>query len=165
MLDALAKAKGELNRAGIEWEIQIVGKGPEHDSLIAQSERLGISEHVQLLGQVDDAGLEAAYANASVFLMPASQGWGLPALEALSRRVPVVLHQDSGVAEILPPSLWVERISDPAGRDLGDAILTIANRVKSGELETISAPVIPLEHDWAEKICVACSWLPNEVGR
>ncbi|HUR00472.1 MAG TPA: glycosyltransferase family 4 protein [Gemmatimonadaceae bacterium] len=165
VLDATAEAKETFEREGIEWSLQIVGSGPELDRLAAQSRRLGLDRNVVFSGGVDQAGLEEAYDAASVFLMPAAQGWGLPALEALSRGVPVVVHEDSGVTEILTDSPWVERISDPDGRDLAGAMVRIANRVNGRELENISPPAIPLEREWAEKICVACSWLPNEVGR
>ena len=42
------------------------------------------------------------------FLIPAVQGYGLPALEALYLNIPVVLNKSSRISEILKNNPWVQ---------------------------------------------------------
>jgi glycosyltransferase involved in cell wall biosynthesis len=71
--------------------------------------------------------------------MPAVQGYGLPALEALARGVPVVLHRESGVSEILRGTPWAEIIEDSSD-ELALAINTMVNRIRSEDLKKSRCP-------------------------
>lgn len=62
---------------------------------------LGLSQHVELLGKVDDRGLRKLYSGAYALLMPSLyEGFGLPVVEALSMGVPVITSRDSAMAEV-----------------------------------------------------------------
>jgi len=62
---------------------------------------LGLSQHVELLGKVDDRGLRKLYSEAYALLMPSLyEGFGLPVVEALSMGVPVITSRDSAMSEV-----------------------------------------------------------------
>lgn len=159
-LDVIVQALHQL-RAGIEapdegWTLDIAGAGPARQDIEHLVASLGTERFVRLRGRVSESILEDLYSEADVFVMPAVQGYGLPALEALARRVPVVLHEDSGVSEILRGSPWVEIISET--NDLAKALIRLQLRINGNQLTSKTLPEIPTDEQWAEQICRACSW-------
>ncbi len=62
---------------------------------------LGLAEHVELLGKVDDSDLRDLYHGAYALLMPSLyEGFGLPIVEALSLGVPVITSENSAMSEV-----------------------------------------------------------------
>jgi glycosyltransferase involved in cell wall biosynthesis len=137
------------------WRLSIVGDGPDRPRLQQLAGELGGA--VQFHGRISDEDLERLYAAAHLFVMPAVQGYGLPALESLERGLPVVVHADSGVSEILGGSPWVEVVSGGA-EELARAVADMAGRLRRGELERSPPPPVPDESDWAARICEICEW-------
>ena len=81
-------------------DLVIVGKGPQEAALRDQARALGLMEQVHFLGRVDDADLPGLYRQACVFVYPSvGEGFGIPILEALSSRVPVVTSTGSCFSE------------------------------------------------------------------
>ena len=156
-IDAIAKLNaGRSDEQSSRWSLDVVGSGPAHDSLQKHALECGAGDKVDFLGRVTDEQLEACYQRASIFVMPAVQGYGLPALEALSRRVPVVLHKDSGVSEILTNSNWVEVIE--RNEDLPNALQLLSSRIDGNALTESSLPLIPTDSLWAQQIAQQCGW-------
>lgn len=91
---------------------------------------LGLGAHVRLSGFVDEAGLADRYAaaNAAVFLSE-YEGFGLPALEAASRGVPLVVSDRPSLSEVFgEAALLVDprnerEIARALGRVLGEPTL------------------------------------------
>ena len=135
-----------------------MGSGGESEALRVLASRLGLDGSVTFHGRVSDARLEELYSRAHLFLMPARQGYGLPALEALSRGLPVVMHQESGVSEILKGTPWVELMQGEA-ETLREGIRRMAQRLASGELLREPLPKFPSESEWADEVCRHCGWL------
>ena len=156
---ALSELRGHTQGARVqsEWVLDLAGAGPAEVELKRYAHSLGVAEHVRFLGRVSDEELDDLYRRASVFVMPAVQGYGLPALEALKRRVPVVIHRDSGVSEILRGSPWVEVIIEC--RELTPALRRLSVRIRDGELSEATLPNVPTDEQWAEQICRVCGWL------
>jgi glycosyltransferase involved in cell wall biosynthesis len=81
------------------------------DPVPALIARLGLRDRVRLLPEVDDELLPAVYRAASAFAFPSlSEGYGLPALEALAAGVPsavsdipVLAEVTAGAALLVPP--------------------------------------------------------------
>lgn len=65
-----------------DWALDIVGDGSEAAALREIASALGIGDRVKFHGQISDGRLDKFFAQAGVFLMPAVQGYGLPALES-----------------------------------------------------------------------------------
>src|SRR5205085_7836223 len=99
-----------VRRAWPEAVLEVVGDNRTHppldiDALVAE---LGLEHAVRVSGHASDAGLVARYAAADVaVLLSEYEGFGLPALEAMARGIPVVtsrrpcLNEVFGVAALL----------------------------------------------------------------
>jgi glycosyltransferase involved in cell wall biosynthesis len=95
----LLAALGELPAAS-RPDLIIVGTGPMETALRSQARAVGLEYRVRFLGRVQDSDLPGLYSLASVFAYPSvGEGFGIPILEALSRRVPVVTSTGSCFAE------------------------------------------------------------------
>ena len=168
-IDWLLEALAALDRATttplqaplsgvVDWQFDIVGQGVLLDDLRALAERLGIAECVRFHGFVPDADLEALYARADVFLMPAVQGYGIPAIEALGRGIPVLLHRDSGVSDILLDTPWAT-VMTGAKVDTVTALAKAIASVLQGRHLTAALPELPTEDEWAERVAQLCGWV------
>jgi glycosyltransferase involved in cell wall biosynthesis len=72
-----------------------------HDPVPALIARLGLQDRVRLIPEVDDELLPALYQAASAFAFPSlSEGYGLPALEALAAGVPSAVSDIPVLAEV-----------------------------------------------------------------
>ncbi len=77
------------DRGGIEFKIR------------RRAAQLGIDERVMLLGHVAQEALPAIYQGAAAFLYPTLyEGFGLPVVEAMASRVPVITSNTSALKEI-----------------------------------------------------------------
>lgn len=160
IIDALANLEsGEtpLSRT-VNWRLTIVGQGTLEQDLKGQSQQLGLDGRVTFAGFVDDAELEDIYRKSNLSLMPAVQGYGLPALEALTRRIPVILHSDSGVSEILVGSPWA-RVFTGGVPALAASIKELSQSIVRGELADTSLPDFPTDDEWAAEVCSLCQWV------
>ncbi len=95
----LLAALAELPAAG-RPDLVLVGTGPMEPALRDQARAMGLEGRVHFLGQVADEDLPGLYRLASVFAYPSvGEGFGIPILEALNSRVPVVTSTGSCFAE------------------------------------------------------------------
>lgn len=143
--------------ARMPWVLDIVGQGSEGARLEVLALELGLRAKVEFHGRVSDERLDTIYQQAGIFLMPAVQGYGLPALEALIRQVPVLIHQDSGVCEVLQGSPWVE-VVDEGFEALAEGISCLISRLAQPEVWRAPLPVIRTDQQWAEQVAVICGW-------
>jgi len=140
------------------WRLDVVGDGSLIGPLREMASALGIGKRVRFHGFVADAALEEMYEAAHLFVMPAVQGYGIPAVEALERGIPVVVHRESGVSDLLLETPWAtvvrgDELSTVEGlRDAIDGV--IAGRHLSSPL-----PVLPTEDEWAERVAALCGWI------
>jgi glycogen synthase len=94
--------------------------------LIERSAALGLARHVSFTGFLRGREVDRAYAEADVFVMPsAAEPFGLTALEAAARGVPVIVSSTSGVREVLPSALVVDAWDVES---LAERILTVLQR-------------------------------------
>ncbi len=74
---------------------------PHEAELRARALELGTAEDVRFPAWVSSADLEGLYRAAAVFAFPSRyEGFGLPVLEAMARRVPVVCSAGGSLAEV-----------------------------------------------------------------
>ncbi len=139
------------------WELHIVGKGPEREALMSLTNTLGLADRVLFHGFVDDENLAALYRQSHMFVMPARQGYGLPAIEALYQYLAVVLSADSGVAELLENTPWVA-LSSGGPDDFGTALRAMLQRVADPAFFQQGLPDLPTEDRWAEEFVRRCNW-------
>jgi glycosyltransferase involved in cell wall biosynthesis len=139
------------------WIFDIVGGGSQIEPLFAMSRELGLDDHVAFHDFVDDPHLEAFYDRADLFLMPARQGYGIPAAEALSRGIPVLIHRDSGVSDILLDTPWATVMEGGEERMAETLDRAIAATLGCDHLNA-PPPDLPTEDDWAEQVARICGW-------
>jgi len=156
ILYALADIKGDVDRYP-NWFLHIAGSGPDLKALQSLSEDLGISDQVIFHGFVSDDQLKELYASSHIFLMPAKQGFGLPAIEALYQKLGLVVSDESGVVEILQGTNWV---SIAKGGKLGFSSATkeMLKRVSATDFYKQPMPDLPTECLWAKNIIKSFGW-------
>ncbi len=163
-IDWLLRSLAELENATpalssrVAWHLDLAGDGSLLGPLRELAVELGISDRVQFHGFVPDADLQRLYDRAHLFLMPAVQGYGIPAIESLRRGIPVLLHRESGVSDILLDTPWATVLS--GGQDGMTAALSPAvDGVLAGRHEGVALPPLPTEEEWAEQVARLCGWV------
>lgn len=114
--EALAHVSGD-------WRVEIAGDGPCRDEVECLLARFG--DRVRFLGQMDAAGMAAAYGRARVFFWPGvNEAFGMVYLEAQAHGVPVVAEDRPGVRDVVAPGGLV-----PEGRPdaLAQAVAAVLN--------------------------------------
>ena len=101
-VDRLLEAFAAVRRAHTDARLVIAGKGGEQPKLEEQASRLGVREHVRFLGYVTGPALEAIYKVSTVLVCPSTyEPFGIVPLEGMINRVPVVVSDTGGMAEIV----------------------------------------------------------------
>jgi glycosyltransferase involved in cell wall biosynthesis len=156
ILQSLADIKQSGN-AHPAWRLHVAGSGPDSEALAALATRLGLAEQVIFHGFVSDAELQALYAQCHVFLMPAKQGYGLPAIEALYQKMGVVVSSESGVVEILDNTNWVA-VSCDGQQGFSAALAEMLVRAAQPDFFNQDLPDLPIEKTWARKLITHYEW-------
>ncbi len=77
---------------------------------------LGVSERVHFAGRVDDAELDAWYRGARMLALPSlAEGFGLPAVDAMSRGTPVVCSNAGALPEVVGDAALLHDALDADG--------------------------------------------------
>lgn len=110
------------------------------DELRARIAERGVEQRVHFPGFVPDEALAALYSDALVVAMPAfSEGFGLPAAEAIACGTPVIATEGGAVAEVVGPA---GLFFDP--RDADDIAQAIASVAEGGStLERLRSACLP----------------------
>ena len=100
LIEALAKLRTEGDAT-----LVVVGKGGESERARALVSRWGVAEAVTFEGRVDAFRLVELYASSEVAVVPSLyEGFSLPAIEAMSARVPVVGTMGGALPEVIGTS-------------------------------------------------------------
>jgi glycosyltransferase involved in cell wall biosynthesis len=104
----------------------VAGTGDLWASAIEHAAAIGIARSVHFTGFLSAGEVERAYGEADVYVMPsASEPFGLGAVEAAARGIPVVLSRRSGAREAIPSAVLAD-FQDAA--DLADKVLACLRR-------------------------------------
>jgi glycosyltransferase involved in cell wall biosynthesis len=142
----------------IDWSLDITGTGSQLEPLRSLAGSIGLTQRVHFLGYVSDEELQRLYDDAHLFLMPAIQGYGIPAIEALARGMPVLLHRDSGVSDILLSTPWATVITGGEEGMLPGLRKAVGDVIGGVQLHA-AVPALPSEDEWAERVTRLCGWL------
>lgn len=98
LLDSLAGLPG--------FGLLLIGAGERESALRERLRKLGLEQRVRMAGQVDDAYLQRAYAQAQIFCLPSldrAEAFGMVLLEAMRAGLPCVASAiaGSGVVEVV----------------------------------------------------------------
>jgi glycosyltransferase involved in cell wall biosynthesis len=163
-IDWIVRSLSELERgeiplsSRIDWRFDLAGSGTLLPRLREMARTFGISDRIHFHGFVPDEGLEQLFASAHLFLMPAVQGYGIPAIESLQRGIPVLLHRESGVSDILLDTPWATVFTGGEGQ-LTEALRSAIDGVLAGRHHEVAQPHLPTETEWAEQVATLCNWI------
>jgi glycosyltransferase involved in cell wall biosynthesis len=163
-LDWILRALAALERsptplsARVDWRLDLAGTGSQIAPLQQMATALGIAGRIHLHGFVPDGQLAALYDRAHLFLMPAIQGYGIPAIESLQRGIPVLLHRQSGVSDILLDTPWATVLHGDESTLL-PALREAIDKAIAGRHHTSPQPTLPTEDQWAERVAQLCHWV------
>jgi glycosyltransferase involved in cell wall biosynthesis len=159
MVRALATMEQGANplSAQIDWRLDVTGKGSQLEAMRALAAELGVGDRIIFHGFVSDEELQRLYDGAELFLMPAVQGYGIPAIEALSRGIPVLLHRESGVSDILLHTPWAT-VMEGGEETMVSVLQTATSKVIEGTHLKAPLPDLPTEDSWAAEVARLCRW-------
>jgi glycosyltransferase involved in cell wall biosynthesis len=160
MLRSLAELEGASPSLSsrVNWRLDLAGKGPLIGELTELAGSLGIADRVHFHGFVPDDELQALYDQAHLFLMPAVQGYGIPAIESLQRGIPVLLHRESGVSDILLETPWATVLTG-GPEQMAGALASAIDGILGGRHHTVALPSLPTEDEWAGQVAQLCGWV------
>ncbi len=99
-IDILIKSLKNLSITN--YELRIIGDGPERKSLEKLSRELGVADRVNFLGNIPNEEVPGYLAQADVFVRPSrSEGLGTAFLEAMAAGLPVVATPVGGINDFL----------------------------------------------------------------
>jgi glycosyltransferase involved in cell wall biosynthesis len=160
MLQSLAALEREPTplSSRFDWQLRLAGKGSQIDALRTMAESLGIAQRVHFLGFVSDEEMRQLIHESHLFLMPAMQGFGIPAVEALQSGMPVLLHRESGVSDILLNTPWAT-VFEGGAEAMTPALRQAMLHAAEGRHLGHSLPPINSEEEWAERVAKLCHWV------
>jgi len=104
----LVKRKGfdfainTLSKLPKEFELLIVGDGPEKDNLLSLAKNLGIMNRVHLLGQLNEEKKFQYLSNSDLFFLSSiHEGFGIVLQEAMQVGIPIVSTNNGGQKDLL----------------------------------------------------------------
>ncbi|MDI3534966.1 MAG: hypothetical protein PWQ82_1331 [Thermosediminibacterales bacterium] len=105
-IERLLLAYRILLNKNVKENLVIVGRtGWLYERIFKTARDLGIEDRVCFTGFVEDEDMPAIYSGAKVFVYPSLyEGFGLPPLEAMECRVPVVVSDRSSLPEVVGSS-------------------------------------------------------------
>jgi glycosyltransferase involved in cell wall biosynthesis len=114
-------------RKGYDAPLILAGRPPQKSSprfidVQPLIDQMGLSDIVQIIGEVDEADKPALYRLATTFVFPSRyEGFGLPVLEAMASGTAVVTTDTSSLAEIVGDAAFVVQPDD--ARHMAGSIL------------------------------------------
>lgn len=102
-LERLLAAFAETRETFPQLKLVMTGKPkPGYDNVLEQAKKLGLLDHIVFAGKIPESLLPAAYAASSGLVFPSLyEGFGLPALEAVSQNVPVLVSNLASFPEVI----------------------------------------------------------------
>ena len=161
MLDSLAVLEGAACplSSRIDWRLDLAGRGSLLSEMTARARDLGLADRVTFHGFVPDAQLEELYAEAHLFLMPAVQGYGIPAIEALQRGIPVLLHRESGVSDLLLDTPWATVLHGGREEMTPKLAAMLDWLLRNRQADSPMPPPLPTEEAGAERVATLCGYV------
>lgn len=106
-IDTLIEAIARIRADGILARLRLVGDGPQRTALERLASQLGVQDAVEITGWVDHDDVEAYLEDAWALVAPSlwAEPFGLTAVEAIVRGVPVIGSAVGGYAETVEPGV------------------------------------------------------------
>jgi glycosyltransferase involved in cell wall biosynthesis len=123
-IDVLIDAFSQLKREGTCGHLDIVGAGPEHDTLLKKAVDMGCAEEVIFHGEVAD--VESFFDTSCVFVQPSlAEGMSNVLLEAMACGLPVVATRAGAATDIIQDSVNGLLVDTGSAGGIRDAVRKI----------------------------------------
>ena len=139
--DRLIEAMPEILRVVSDAHLRVVGDGPMRAALRVLARDLNVSSHVDFLGALSDAELEAEYAEAWCFAMPCRrieddvEGFGIVYLEAAIAGLPSIGGRESGAEDAIEDGVTGSLVDGENVSEIASAVVSyLGNRDLSVEV-------------------------------
>ncbi|MBV0925226.1 glycosyltransferase family 4 protein [Halomicroarcula limicola] len=111
------------------FEIRIVGDGPQKIQLIQKINELSVTDQVSIIGRIPYSDIESEYAKADIFVHPGiwPEPFGRTLLEAMQASLPVVATNIGGPSDIVPSEEFLCPPKD--AKQLAKAIRFAASKI------------------------------------
>jgi glycogen synthase len=128
----LLEAARELRNQNREFQMLIIGDGPERDRLEEAVRQYRLSDSVHLLGGVSSDELATVLNRASMVVVPSVGGevFGLVILENMARSLPVIASDLGAFIEVMGDTGLTFRTGD--ARDLATTVIKLLNTPELG---------------------------------
>ena len=123
----LVRAVALMLERGVAVELVLVGDGPARAGLEREVSRLGLADHVEVLGALGTDRVAEQYAHADVFCL-ASFAEGVPVvlMEAMAAGLPVVTTRIAGIAELVDDGVCGRVVTPGRPEPIADALQLLA---------------------------------------
>jgi glycosyltransferase involved in cell wall biosynthesis len=124
LLAMLRAARAQLPPE-LRLEVKIIGSGPKQPAMAGYLRKHGM-DWVELTGQLDQPAIREVFADADLYLSPATlESFGIAALEARCAGLPVIAFADTGVSDFISHDRNGLLVADDAG--MVEAIRALAS--------------------------------------
>ena len=112
----LIEAAAMLRARRADFRLRIVGDGPLRQTIEARIRELGLSNYVQMLGSLSQAGVCGEIRACRAMVLPSfAEGLPVVLMESMALRKPVVSTFVAGIPELVcPDNGWLVPAGDPA---------------------------------------------------
>lgn len=125
LVDAAGRLASHMGQN--RFQIVMAGIGPASASIVDHARRLGIADHVSLVGYLDSEALGSLYDRATLLTLPSYHAEGFPTViaEAMAAGLPIVTTAIHGAADYLEDGVNALLVSPKNPAQLAHAIRTL----------------------------------------
>ena len=121
----------------IRIPLVVIGQGKEYKAKVMQFLQQERLSNLVIFTQVDNDDLPAIFQKAKIFLYPSRlEGFGIPVIEALFSRTPIITSNVSSLPEAAGPGSWLVDPEDPAQMAMGIEQILGDDQFRANMIET-----------------------------
>jgi glycosyltransferase involved in cell wall biosynthesis len=164
-VDHAIKALKILLEKNAEARLTIVGNGEAEPSLKATAKNLGVGEHVEFTGRLDEAGKNERLRRAH-FLIHTSvrEGWGLNVIEANAMGTPAIVYQVGGLVDSTLHNETGLVTSEETPAAVAQAALDILTTPAKYDELRVKAWNRSKIFSWNKVVEPVCDWLESQAA-
>ena len=110
-LSIISFSKFLKNNPEVNAKLQIIGEGGDRKSLETLTSNLGVSEHVEFVGNIPLQDVQKRFAMANLFLFPTLENAGFVTLEAMSNALPIIAMKYGGPEQFIKHNVEEQLVS------------------------------------------------------